>query len=64
MYSDTKSGTARSSGTLFFDYDAGVRPGDSVTISGSTYIVLGDGGQVADWLGQPHHLEWAARQQS
>lgn len=63
-YMDTKTATAKSQGITYFEPDADIKAGDSLTIAGlpGTYVLQPDGGVMYDEQGQPHHIEYVTKQ--
>jgi len=48
---------------MYFEPDADVKPGDNVVIAGVGSFTIGsDGGVMADYLGNSHHIEYNASQ--
>ena len=63
QHADTAATQARSNGTMFFEPDADVKPGDNVVIAGVGSFTIGsDGGMMTDYLGNPHHVEYNVSQ--
>ncbi|WP_288756184.1 hypothetical protein [uncultured Dermacoccus sp.] len=63
QHADTAATQARSNGTMYFEPDADVKPGDNVVIAGVGSFTIGsDGGVMADYLGNSHHIEYNASQ--
>lgn len=63
-YLDSRAVTAKSQGITYFEPDADIKAGDSLTIAGlpGTYVLQPDGGVMVDEQGQPHHIEYVTKQ--
>lgn len=63
QHADTAATQARSNGTMFFEPDCDIAPGDNVVIAGvGSFTVGSDGGLMTDYLQNPHHKEFAVSQ--
>lgn len=63
QHNDTAATNAKASGTIYFDPDADIKTNDAVTVPGIGVFSIGsEGGLVNDYLGNAHHIEYAARQ--